>query len=301
MGRLWYSIAVVVLWLATMTWLVVDKVLPPLLVGDPPSYESIVNSEVPQPPVGWRLFMDGQRLGWSLSTITHQPNQAGEIHSIMCFERVPVRQFLPGWLRAMVPGSDQSIGHLQMEAESTMTIDPLGRLAYFDSALRVKPGLTSVVRLRGTIEGNLLKLSVHSGDLVYDPEISLPPEAMLGDSLAPQTRLPGLRAGQSWTVSSYSPMNILSNPIEILHAKVEGMTPLDWDGRSEQVWLVVYRTESSRANGDNNVRNRLWVRRDGTILRQQVIVGGSVLMFNRMSDEETALLPEAKKLHGGAL
>ena len=35
-------VAVVVFWLAMMLWLVAEKVVPPLLVGAPPSYKNIV-------------------------------------------------------------------------------------------------------------------------------------------------------------------------------------------------------------------------------------------------------------------
>jgi hypothetical protein len=125
----------------------------------------------------------------------------------------------------------------------------------------------------------------------------------VGDSLSPQTALPGLRAGQAWTISSYSPMALVNNPldmlrsrspIEVLHARVEESESIVWNGRAEDTWLVVYRTQVGQGPGsDKNIRNRLWVRRDGKVLRQQVIVGDSVLMFTRLSDEETDSLRAA--------
>ena len=41
----WFNAAVVVLWLATMSWLVTEKVLPPLLVGEPPSYHQVIEAQ----------------------------------------------------------------------------------------------------------------------------------------------------------------------------------------------------------------------------------------------------------------
>ena len=38
----WYSVAVVLLWLATMGWLVSQKVLPSLVIGEPPDYQAIL-------------------------------------------------------------------------------------------------------------------------------------------------------------------------------------------------------------------------------------------------------------------
>lgn len=294
MSSRWYSVAVVVLWLATMGWLVVRKVLPPLLIGEPPSYHTIVATEAPSPPVGWKLFLNNQRLGWALSTMTRLPNQTTEVRSRVHFDHVPLDQLIPSWLRSLARGGEQSIGNLAMEAESAMTIDPLGRLVDFDSALRVRP-TQSIVRLRGSVEGPKLKLSIHSGDFTYDPEISLPREAMLGDSFAPQTRLPGLRAGQKWTVPSYSPLYPLNNPIEILQATVEELTTIAWNGHTVDVWRVVYRADAAQGPGsDKNIRNVLWVRHDGAVLRQQVMIFDGSLMFSRMSDDEAIALHKSK-------
>ena len=290
----WHTVAVVVLWLATMTWLVVRKVLPPMLIGEPPNYQTILAGEGPVPPVGWNVSLNSQRLGWALNTVTRLPNQTTEVRSRVHFDRVPLDALIPTWLRALVPGGSQPLGHLPIEAESTMLIDPLGRLVEFDSALRAKP-LQSMVRLRGSVEGSKLKLSIHSGDISCDPEIPLRSGAMLGDSLAPQMRLPGLRADQSWTLPSYSPLYPLNNPIEILQARVEELEPIAWNGHRERAWRVVYRTDAAAGPGsDKNIRNILWVRPDGTVLRQQVMIFDGVLTFNRMTDREAVELEKAK-------
>ena len=61
MSSRWFNTAVVVLWLATMSWLVKEKVLPPLLIGEPPSYPEIIEAQNREPPVGWEVFLDGRR------------------------------------------------------------------------------------------------------------------------------------------------------------------------------------------------------------------------------------------------
>ena len=42
----WYSVAVVGLWLTTMGWLVVKKVVPAFRIGSPPSYDEIVKDQI---------------------------------------------------------------------------------------------------------------------------------------------------------------------------------------------------------------------------------------------------------------
>ena len=50
MGNLQFNVVVVLFWCTTMGWLVVAKILPPLRVGEPPNYASILqetSDEVP--------------------------------------------------------------------------------------------------------------------------------------------------------------------------------------------------------------------------------------------------------------
>jgi hypothetical protein len=309
MGNRWHGIAVVLLWLASMGWLVTEKVLPPLLIGEPPTYATIVGGERGVIlPVGWRILVNGERLGWAVTTMVRQPNETTDLRSRTHFDRLPLEQFIPVWLRPMVQGGDRPWGRLVMEAESTMLIDALGRLVDFDSAIRIN-GQPSLCRLRGEVDGPNLKLTAHFGDRTYDGEIPLTKGAALGDSFAPQMRLPGLRLGQVWTVSSYSPMNVLSNPVafvrsqsplQVLHARVEDLTPIVWNGHREKVWLVVYRTEGGwGADREKTVCNRLWVRRDGAILRQEVVVGQMTVTFARMPSDEAEALIASLETTGG--
>ena len=80
-------------------------------------------------------------------------------------------------------------------------------------------------------------------------------------------------------------------PTEVLFAKVEDQTRLPWNGQVEPTWVVVYRSDASEGpGGERNIRNRLWVRRDGTVVRQEVILGDHSLLFKRMSEEDAARL-----------
>jgi hypothetical protein len=63
----WFNFAVMALWLATMSWLVTDKIVPRLLIGEPPRYETIVQARKKNPVVGWKMLLDGRQLGWALS------------------------------------------------------------------------------------------------------------------------------------------------------------------------------------------------------------------------------------------
>ncbi len=286
----WFNMAVVFLWLATMGWLVKSKVLPPLLVGEPPSYQTIVDAGRPEPPAAWRLAINDRPVGWALTTITAQPSGITEIGSHVRFDELPLEQLTPAWLRAMVRWVEEPALRQTMDAKSVLFLDPLGRLTRFESTIGVGAA-KDLIRLTGEIVGSQALVSVRSGEFVYRSEVYLPSGALLSDALQPQTRLPGLRQGQAWTVPVYSPLRPPNAPVEILHAEVEGYELFSWEDRMERVWLVVYKSDPGAGSSSRReARGRLWVRRDGTVLRQEASIFGTKLTFSRVAEDEAAVL-----------
>jgi len=289
-----FNLAVVTLWLATMTWLVTEKVLPPLVVGEPPTYSRIIEAEKHDSPVGWHLSLNHRSVGWALSDTQRQPTGLVEIHGRVHFTALPLEKVMSTWARTFSRLIAQPIDKLRIDARSVLTIDPLGHLLGFDSAVRLPP-LDEVLRVRGTVEGQLLHLTIRTGGAAIASEAFLPSDALLSDALSPQTRLPGLRVGQRWTVPVYSPLWPAKTPLEIIHAEVENLEAIFWNGVMEDCWLVVYRSDSG--SGSNNdaqeARGRLWVRRDGTVLRQQVLLFDSLITFDRLPNSAAEQLAKA--------
>ena len=102
------------------------------------------------------------------------------------------------------------------------------------------------------------------------------------DALLPQTELPGLHSGQTWTVPVYNPLWPSKSPVEIVRATVEGKEPIFWDGIIQDAWLVAYR-DSAAAGVDQKPLARLWVRRDGAVLKQEAMLFDSAVTFVRMT------------------
>ncbi len=66
MEHRWFKVVVVLFWMGTMTWLVVEKVLPPLYRGEPPSIQSVYGGMEPDsPPVCWTVSWDNKPIGWA--------------------------------------------------------------------------------------------------------------------------------------------------------------------------------------------------------------------------------------------
>ena len=71
---------------------------------------------------------------------------------------------------------------------------------------------------------------------------------------------------------------------------------MQWNGRLEPTWVVVYRTDAGEVPGsDKNIRNRLWVHRDGTVVRQEVLLGDHNLLFTRLTEQDAVKLRDEHK------
>jgi hypothetical protein len=290
MNSTWYNVAVVVLWLATMGWLVSQKVAPVLLVGDPPSYRTIIEAQQEDPLVGWSMEWDGRPMGWVLNTTLPMRDEMTEVRNLVHFDDFPLREVIPDWLLSKNLSGDEAWIRLTLEAKSRLVFDPLKRLSQFESSLGF-PGVDDVVKVKGTVDGSELHVSAHSGDFTYETDSTLPQDALLNDTLSPQATLPGLRVGQNWNVGVYSPLRPTSDPLELLHATVEGVKPVLWGDRVVEALLVVYRDDpgAGTANAEK-ARGRLWVLDDGTVVKQEVAVLDSILTFSRLNRQEAAEL-----------
>ena len=289
----WFNTVVVLLWLSTMTWLVTKKILPALLVGDPPKYTAILEHQQDKPPVGWRMSWDDQAVGWAVTTTKLSEDSTAEVRNRLEIERFPLAEVIPTVLQTLLSPDEPLPAHLSMTANSRLVFDEKGRLSLFDAAVQLENGFDAIT-ISGTIDGAYLTISLaYAGGTPYETDMLLPRKAMLANSFSPEACLPGLREGQSWTVELFSPLHSPNDPVEILQAKVEGSQPMLWNDRTVNTWLVVYRDDPATRSGDGGrIRGRLWVLGDGTVLKQEAAILSSTLSFVRLPDEEAARLAE---------
>jgi hypothetical protein len=290
MNSRWYNAAVVVAWLGAMSWLMIEKVLPPLRVGEPPSYRQVIEAQSADPPVGWNIALNEHPLGWALTDTKKQPTGLAEIRGRVHFDDFPIAAMSPLWLQPFVAFAKKPSAGLRLDASSTILIDSFGRLFRFDSAIGL-PMLADDINMQGTVDGGQLQLTIRSGAQSFTHELSLPPKALVADALSPQTRLPGLYVGQEWSVPIFNPLWPSKSPIEITSAKVEMPDIIMWDEKPANTLVVVYRRDSGAAGKvKQSVQGKLWVRDDGVVLRQESLLFDSSIVFVRMTEKETEKL-----------
>ncbi len=295
MASRWFNGVVVLFWLTTMCWLVVAKVLPPLNRGEPPSYQTVFGgqkSASPEPPIGWNICWNDRQLGWAVSRVDRTPSGVSEVRSRVHFDRIPLEDMVPMLMRRMMSSTISSAEQMKIDAVSSLEIDPLGKLSGFRSRLRVSD-YPNVIQVRGTVDGSQLTMVVNQGEPMKH---YLPADAMLGDELSPQGRMPGLRLGQTWTVpvcSVLQPQPMQKPKIEILQARVEDHEAITWNGGSVQTLVVVYRADAGTGfRAVHEPRGKLWVDQSGLVLKQECNLYNSRLTFERLNATDAANMIE---------
>lgn len=283
MGNQPFNVIVILFWLATMSWLVVAKILPPLRVGDPPNYASILEDSGGDPPACWSIRMRGKTIGWAAAKIERRGDGTSEIYSRVYLGELPINELAPGWLTGAIKPLLADLPRLDIDKRSRFAIDPLGRLVEFDSRLRLAD-LPDAIKVQGQVRGSSLWLTVTSDELPATFSTSLSANSLMGDELSPQARMPGLRVGQRWTVPIYSPFSSPGSPLEILQASVEREDRFLWDGKTVNTRVIVYRSDAGSGVGGGAIRGRTWVRDDGVVLRQEVAVFKTPVRFERLAD-----------------
>src|SRR5690606_33485239 len=80
MSNRWFNLAVVLLWLACMSWLIAEKVAPPLMPGDRPQAADDLDPAL-RAPVSWQLLLNDKPLGWASTDQTQRPDGVVELHN----------------------------------------------------------------------------------------------------------------------------------------------------------------------------------------------------------------------------
>lgn len=289
----WFNISVLALWLATMSWLVVEKILPSVMVGDPPDRVATLAAQTEDELVGYEVRWQKERIGHAVIGTKRKETGATLVDGQIHFDRLPIRQMLPKVLVDLFGVRGSIPETIDLDAKNRVLFHSNGRVQRFNSTVHLDESL-STIQVEGFVAGETLLLTVRSAGVTYETRRPLPLNAMLSNGLMPQSRMPGLYRGRKWTVEVYSPIRPRTETMEIMQAEVVGRDLIPWGGKFEHVWLVVYRGDPG---GDishaGKERVWLWVRDDGVVLQHRITVLDGSLTFVRMQDEEA---PEFRQM-----
>jgi hypothetical protein len=284
------TLLIVAFWLAASGWFFWREVWPSLRAGDPPPYTIDLIEEARQLPIHWDVLQDGKKVGKAVTQIKYNPAD-----DTFALEGKAELTQLFGELKAEVLSTYHvtRAGDLQgVNADATLSLPAHGYAVTGHVECPVRDGF---FRPEGRV--NLLG---QQQELKFDP-VEVSGRGNVLNPLHPVNRIDGLRPGRSWQVSQFNPMAVLASAriegkngndplvqtltsllrgqeqFRKLNATVlEGTQPLTWDDHEERCLVVEYR--------DADVSARTWVRqKDGTVLQQEVGLGGDRLVLKRVS------------------
>jgi hypothetical protein len=284
MSNRWFSLAVVLFWLAAMGWLVSEKVVPALQVGERPT-PAIADVQPARLPVAWELQLNEKPLGWASTDAIERPDQVVELRNRVHLDRFPLKEIAP-WV-AQLLDPDGRDGQMPFDTDSRIEMRDSHLLGFRTSISFGE--LQDAILVNGTVEADQLLLHLRAGNFTYNTKTALATDAIMGDSLSPRARLSNLRIGQTWTEPVYNPLSPPNNPLQILQATVERYDPIAWNGQVVSAALVVYRDDpGAEGRASRAPRAQAWVARDGNVLRQEVMLLGVRLLFLRLPPGQLA-------------
>ncbi len=279
-----FVLAVVVLWLSSMTWLFTDRILPTFQDGQPPAIEAYENGEA----VAWSVEWGGKEVGKAASVRIPGAGGSVELHNRIALDNMPIIDLAPAWMRMAVP----SLGEMSFDVISRVEFDSLGSFSSFDSRV-ILNDMPSVMRLSGRVKDSYLRLNVVSGQLPYEVAVYMPDSKSLNEALFPDARLPYMYVGRHWQEEVYSPFRATGTPTELIHAEVVSEETIEYGEKTQRVMKVEYHGMIGSGVSDKaRLQAIAWVEPEGAVLRREVFVGSSRLRFNRLSDEVAAKIGE---------
>lgn len=273
--------AVVALWLGSMSWLIVDKVLPSLHDGEPP----IAAGFEPGVPVAWAVSWGTREVGHAVSLRTNGVMRTTNIDSRIVLRDVPLLDLVPALMREVVG----DIGNMTFDAHTRLEFDSLDNFSRFRSSVAIN-NIASILSLKGEMHGSFLELEVTFGDMIYKPKVPIPDRGALSEALFPDAKLPYMYVGRQWHEEVYNPFRSPSSPVETIDAEVTGIESIEFSGKTERVMRVEFRGPPGPGiPEDSRLQAEAWVRgEDGTVLRQDVLLANSRLRFDRLPEKEAA-------------
>jgi hypothetical protein len=293
-----YCVAVIVFWLATMTWLVVVKVAPALRRGESPDHHlASVERMQDALPVLWDMKWNYHPVGWAANRAARRSDGGSIIQSRVQFGEIQTLADLPVGLRLLVDKLVGATNTLALRLDNTTQLSPNREFELLDSSVRLNddPLAAPFIRIQGTVENNRLALQFWVGaqEAPTSKVVPIPPQSLVSDEISPRGFMPNLRLHQEWTTYQVSPLPP-PGVQKVVTAKVEHYEPIAWNGTVTDTLVVVYREDAGAGSwAADEYLGRLWVRpADGMVIKQEVILLGARLTFVRRGEDENRELAE---------
>ncbi len=280
MANRFFVSSIVVLWLGSMTWLVVDRILPSLYSGHPPRVSAYEPGEV----VAWRVYWESRQVGWAGSVRLEGDSGTTELHNRVILKKLPMMQLAPFWVRHAMG----SIGEMSFDVLTRIELDSLGVFSAFESRISLD-NMPSILSVQGRMNDSYLDLRIRSNNFTSSTSVYMPNSKAISESLFPGARLSSMYVGRRWREEVYSPFNAPGEPVKVVHAEVVSTDSMEYQGKIRKLMRVEYRSPiGSGVKKNTRLQAISWVDPEGDVLRHDVFIGNTQMRFERLTKDKSA-------------
>lgn len=279
-------VTILVYWLVTAVGLVSRDLLPELSVGSPPDLRTISSAAEDAPAARWNILTadatddrgSNRAVGQAVTESRRKSDGSVEMTSRVVFDS--------GRLLTRVLKTRPRPGDLvdrKIEFASVYHVDPSGNLRWFHAEVREAGQSADLWRIDGRLKNHAEMEVVSRGPVpILNRAVTFEyqPRGVVQSQFGPLDRLPGLAVGQRWDERVASP---LSGQVETVRAEVTRKVVIFWDNGPVNTLEVAHRSKAVTA--------RTWVRTDGLVLRQEVVLPVLRLVLERLPDRPAAADP----------
>lgn len=288
-----------------MSWLGATKLVP--LIFSQPECDPggiLLGGQGEASEVEWELRWNQSPIGWASSRTSLFVTGDREVNSVVRFDQLPIGQMageLFGPLGRWLQPEQHVRAQVPMRVVTRMVFDPKAQLRRFDSTVDWGE-VSDLLRLSGAVRDDKLEVvaTVAAGwdggppagsrHELYRGQLELAPGVLVADRLAPAGRLRSLRVGETWTFRAYRPVPI-GRSLQTVRATVIGEEVMVWNGVPCEVLVVVFHDAGAiQPRAAREPMGRLWVRADGSVLKEQHRLAGVLLEFVRLPGPPKATL-----------
>ncbi len=282
---------VTLLWLSSMAWLVSVRILPSLGTGEPPVSQDYQTGKCVAWQVRWYNPQTAAQepIGQAASVRLAAAAGGTDLYKRLTLVDLPLLDLAPSWLRL----TPTEIDNLSLDATTRLEFDAQGQFSGLQSWISLGD-LPSALELSGCLQDSYLELEVRAGGLTYRAPVYLPNSQAFREMLFPAFKLPGLRVGQTWREEVYSPFRRPDEPVELVEAEVVGIEQLSIAAARVRTLRVEYRSvNGSGLSKQARLLAVSWVEpAAGVVLKREVMLGTTKLIFERVSSDEAAAIGE---------
>lgn len=288
------SAVTVLAWLCAMTWLITTKIVPSYRAPGERGYHELLSQLDDQHITArWRILWDGRPIGEADYLMERQHDGGAMLRSKVEFRQLPVAQLMESFLGGVVHLMPADVRQ-EMNVKLDATVDTVVHFDAYNHLMDIEAsaglaGSPPMLTIRGTQANGILRVHSRMTDddrsvrgISYVTEIPMEADGFQIDALAPLPRLQRLQVGQTWLQRTLRPLST-NTRWETVRAEVVSWDEIEWDGKRQGAYCVEFATETA---GSLSVTQRpvgkMWVLRDGRVVRQQLRLASVTLEFERI-------------------